>query len=123
MKSTTNINIEGIEPHGEIMKALKNFKQGSLLESNFVRVQYILTDEIIEHLSDLDAQEISKREMIQKLSRELVEKYKEDFEEERVPYGKRFSLSMLVMSTKELKHIVEYCIRTMPQSAIEEIRN
>lgn len=122
MKSTDNINMNGIEVHSELLKALKNFKQGSILESNYVRCKHVITEESQQYLSHLDVKEISKREMIQKLSSELVEKYKDSFEESKVPYGTELSLSMLVMSAPELKHVLEYCVRTMPQSAIEEIR-
>lgn len=122
MKSTSNINMDGIEVHSELLKALKNFKQGSILESNYVQCNHVITEESQQYLSHLDVKEISKREMIQRLSLELVEKYKDSFEESKVPYGTKLSLSMLVMSAPELKHVVEYCVRTMPQSAIEEIR-
>lgn len=121
MKSTENINMDGIIPHDEILKALKNFKQGSILESNYLQVDCVVSNEMKNHLA-IDIKEISKREMIQRLSSELLEKYKDSFEETETPQGKRLSLSMLVMSTTELKHIVDYCVRTMPQSAIEEIR-
>lgn len=122
MKSTKNINTEGLDVHHDLLKALKNFKQGSILESNYVQVQHIISREMTDNLAHIDIKEISKREMTQRLSLELLEKYKNSFEETEVPHGKRLSLSILVMSTSELKHIVDYCVRTMSQSAIEEIR-
>lgn len=122
MKSTDNINMDGIGVHDELLKVLKNIKQGKLLESNYCQTQHVISHEMQQHLSHLDVKEISKREMIQKLSSELMEKYKDSFEERDTPYGKEFSLSILAMSKSELKHIVEYCIRTMSAHAIEEIR-
>jgi hypothetical protein len=122
MKSTTNINMEGTEVNSEILRALKNIKQGSILDSSYFRVQHTFTDDYNKNIDHDYFKEITKKEMINKLSLELLEKYKDSFEENRVPSGTEFSLSMLAMSTTELKHIVEYCIRTMPQVAIEEIR-
>jgi patatin-like phospholipase/acyl hydrolase len=122
MKSTDNINMDGIEVHSELLKVLKNFKQGSILESNYVRCNHIISHEMQHNEIGLDVKEISKREMIQRFSSELMEKYKDSFEENETPYGTQLSVSMLVMSASELKHVVEYCVRTMPQSAIEEIR-
>ena len=122
MKNTTNINVDGIEVHSEILKALKNFKQGSVLESSYFQVQHTHTDDYNKNIDYDYFKEIIKRDMINKLSLELLEKYKDSFEEDKVSYGTKLSLSILSMSTAELKHIVEYCIRTMPQVAIEEIR-
>jgi hypothetical protein len=122
MRNTDNINMKGIEINDEIVKALKNFKQGKLLESNYLQVQHVIPNEMLEYLKNIDVVEISKREMIQKISHELMEKYKDSFEERQTPFGKEFSLSMLCMSMQELKHLVDYCVRTMPESAIQEIR-
>jgi len=129
MKSTEGINVEGLEVNVEILKAFKNFKQGSILESNYLHIQHTVSNEVVYHMpnfglpNEFDVLERVKREMIQKLSDNLIEKYKDSFEKNETPYGIEFSLSMLAMSGSELKHIVEYCIRTMPQSAIEKIRN
>jgi hypothetical protein len=124
MKSTEGINVEGLEVNVEILKAFKNFKQGSILESNYLHIQHTVSTEAMYHMPEqFDVLERVKREMIQKLSDNLLEKYKDSFEKNETPYGIEFSLSMLTMSGSELKHIVEYCIRTMPQSAIEKIRN
>jgi len=122
MKSTKNINMEGTEVNSEILRVLKNIKQGSILESSYFRVQHILTDDYNKDIDHDYFKESIKRDMIGRLSLELLEKYKDSFEENKVPSGIQLSLSMLAMSTAELKHIVEYCIRTMPQVAIEEIR-
>lgn len=122
MKSTDNINMDGIDVNSELLKVFKNFKQSSILESNYIQMQHVINRDMQENLSHLDIKEISKREMTQRLASELLEKYKDSFESKEVPYGTELSLSMLVMSAPELKHIVEYCIRIMPQSAIEEIR-
>jgi hypothetical protein len=61
--------------------------------------------------------------MVEKLSTKIIDKYKDSFEETETTYGSiTQSLSILVMSLSELKHIVDYCVRTMPIKAIEEIR-
>jgi hypothetical protein len=122
MKSTTDTNMNGLGVNPEIIKQFKNFKQGSILESSLFQSKYIISHEMQHNEIGLDVKEISKREITQRFSSELLEKYKDSFEEIQTPHGTEVSLSMLVMSPSELKHVVEYCIRTMPQSAIEEIR-
>ena len=123
MKSTKNLNMDGMEVDFEISQALrifKNFKQGSILESSYFGAQHTLTDDMNkngDHLKDA-----IKREMIGKLNLEVLDKYKDSFEERRISNGTEISLSIISMSASELKHIVEYCIRTMSQSSIEEIR-
>ena len=117
--------MDGILVNDELIKSLRNFKQGSILESSYLQVQHTISRDMIENLSHLDVKEITRREMIQKLSTEIVDKYKNSVEETEVHWpdsGIRQSLSVLVMSPSELKHVVEYCVRTMPISAIEEIR-
>ena len=124
MKNTDYINLEGFTVNEhllDVIKNIKNVKQGSLLESNYLQVKHVISNEILNY-TQFDPIEISKREMIQSLANDLLEKYKNSFNEKEVPFGKEFSLSMLVMSTHELKHIIEYCIRQMPESAIQEIR-
>lgn len=122
MRSTIDINIDGIEVNSELIKALKNFKQSSILDSNYLRIDCVITKEMTEHFTDTDIKEITKRQMAQELSSKLLEKYKDSVEETEAFSGKRLSLSILAMSKTELKHIVEYCIRTMPESSIVEIR-
>ena len=122
MKSTEHINMDGLEVNREILKALRNFKQGSILESNYLQMQHVISNDVLSAHHSFNVKEYTKNEMMQRLSRELIEKYKDSFEETETPYGVQLSLSMLTMSTSELKHVVEYCIRTMPQTAIEEIR-
>jgi hypothetical protein len=125
MKNIDNINMEGILVNDELIKVLRNYKQGSILESSYLQVQHTISKDMVENLSHLDIKEISKKEMIQKLSTEIVDKYKNSFEETEVQWpdnGIKLTLSIITMSPSELKHIVEYCVRTMPMDAIEEIR-
>jgi hypothetical protein len=122
MKSTNHINMEGLGVNQEILKAFKNFKQASILDSSFLQVQHVISNDLIEHSSGFDFNELARREMVQRLGSGLIEKYKADIEETKTQDGIKFSLDLVSMSSRELKHIVEYCIRTMPQNAIEEIR-
>jgi dGTP triphosphohydrolase len=122
MKNTDHINLDELTVNKHLLDVIiKNVKQGSLLESNYLQVKHVISNEILNH-TQFDPIEISKRKMIESLANDLLEKYKNSFNEREVPSGKEFSLSMLAMSTNELKHIIEYCIRQMPESAIQEIR-
>jgi hypothetical protein len=45
MKNTNNINMEGILVNEELIKSLKNYKQGSILESSYLQVQHAISKE------------------------------------------------------------------------------
>ena len=121
MKNTKHINMDGIEVNSDLIKALKGFKQSAIIESSYFNVQHIINREQVA-MANIDIEAFVKIRMIDTISNDIYNKFHQDFESENVPEGKKISLSLMVMSLPELKHIVECCIRTMPQSAVEEIR-
>jgi hypothetical protein len=121
MKNAGNINTDGIEVNSSIIDSIKNYKQASILESNYLQITHTISDEMLTR-AYIEIVDIVKYQMIQRLSDKLIEKYKDSFEEKLVPGGTNFSLRILTMSTSELKHIVDYIIRTIPESRINEIR-
>lgn len=109
--------LKGIEVHRELIKALNNIKQGSVLENSIYTLNSRVFDEHLQFKENI------KREMLASLIGKLFVKYKESFIETKTPFdAMELNLRLLIIDTSELNHIVEYCIRTMPLSAIEEIR-
>lgn len=123
MKS--KVNTEGLEVNQEILNAFKNFKQGAILEKSRFKVQHVLTHEMEINLSKEHADRIIKQQLIQNLAKFLFDNF-EDSVVEEFPDGfvkdTIYSMDGLIMPLKDFKHAVEFTIRTMPMSAIEEIR-
>lgn len=123
MKS--KVNTEGLEVNQEILNAFKNFKQGSILEKSHFRVQHAINREMETNLSKEDLNRIVKGQLIQNLSSYLFDNFGDSIIEEfptQLGLGTIYSMDGLIMPLKDFKHAVEFTIRTMPMSAIEEIR-
>lgn len=123
------INLEGIEIHHELIGALRNFKQGKVLENNYhtVNVMYnrdMMLDFDRFGMSPKDIEGRIKHDMISKLSVDLYPKLSPQIKrsEDGLENGVKFSLEFMMIQPHELKHIVDYCVRTMPLDAIDEIR-
>lgn len=117
--------------HREIVTSIKKFKQSKILESCkqskilescLFKGNYQLSKDIIENTSHLDLIEISKHELIKRLSKHIVDKHVDDITESKEIGGNRYYLELLILKYQDLKQVVEYCIKTMPLEAIEEIR-
>ncbi len=123
MKS--KVNTEGLEVNQEIINTFKNFKQGAILEKSHFKVQHVLTREMEMNLSKEHADGIIKQQLIQNLAKFLFDNFQDSVVEE-FPDGfvkdTTYSMDGLIMPLKDFKHAVEFTIRTMPMSAIEEIR-
>lgn len=125
----TNVNVEGIEPHEELIKALINFKQGKILENNFYTTKVSYTREMMmgfdkDGMSQEVVVEKIKSNIIQQVSKEIYSKLLPQIEktEDKLNGFVEYSLQFLLIQPHELKHIIDYCVRTMPQQAIDEIR-
>ncbi len=120
------INTQGLDINQDLLETLRNFKQGQILENSRLRFQHSVSYEMMELESRLGAEvadEFIKRDCMKGFADTIWNKYNEEIEIDRSPAGKVYSLDLMVMHLKDLKHIVEYCVRTMPESAIQRIRN
>ena len=124
MKS--KVNTEGLEVNQEILNAFKNFKQGSILEKSLFRAQHMVPAETHMYLSEKDRDEIIRQEMIKSIAASLWRNFGDSVvvEDKPNPFGmsKVYSMECFMMPLKDFKHALEFTIRTMPMSAIEEIR-
>lgn len=115
------INMEGIEVNEELINCLKNFKQGAILESSYLRIQHVITKDTLVR-NNINIADMITNKMIQELSSQIILNRHCDFEIIKSVDTVTQSISLIAMKASDLKHVVEYCIRTMPLSAIDEIR-
>lgn len=120
MKSTANT--EGLDVSPEIIKAFKNFKQGSILEKSYFRFQHEVGPELEQSYEPAVLEKIIKEQSIRNLSTMIYEKFGDQIESKKKGMETIYSIDALMMPMKDFKHAVEYVIRTMPMSAIEDIR-
>lgn len=120
------VNTQGLDINQDLLETLRNFKQGQILENSYLRFQHSVPTEMMELESRLGAEvadEFIKRDCMKGFADTIWNKYNEEIEIDRSPAGKVYRLDLMVMHLKDLKHVVEYCVRTMPESAIQRIRN
>lgn len=123
------INLEGIEIHRELIRVLSNFKQGKVLENNYHTVNVMYSRDMMLDfdrfgMSPKNIEDKIKHDMISKLSVDLYPKLSPQIKRSEDDLGNsiKFSLEFMMIQPHELKHIVDYCVRTMPLDAINEIR-
>lgn len=122
-----DINMNGIEVDSAIVEAirsLKNFKQGALLENSLFTSAYKVSNDLSLEGRMIPVTEIIHRELANQMARGILEKYQDliETEESREFPETRHRLELLVMPVKNLKHIVEYCIRQIPEEKLSTIR-
>ena len=105
----------------EIVRSLQTAKQALMLENAHHKCQHSLSKDILEH-SSVDIEKIVRKEITQRLAEQIEGKVDKHLKVQENPDSKVFSLEVLVLPLEELKHIVEYCVKTMPLTAIHEIR-
>ncbi len=105
----------------ELVRSLQTAKQALMLENSHHKCQHTLSIDILEH-SSVDIERIVYKEITQRLSEQIVGKVSKHLQVEEHRDSKVFSLELLVFPMEELKHIVEYCVKTMPMETIHKIR-
>lgn len=72
-------------------------------------------------------QEMLRRDMLQRVSSEMVKRFEKEIKVEPVRpeqfQGERHSLEFMAFTMPEFKHIVEFMIAEMPLSEIQRIRS
>jgi hypothetical protein len=118
-----SVNLEGIELHRDLLKALTDYKQGKVLENNFYTVKVQYPKELVSELKMHYGLNVVQDAMIQKIAVELNPKVAPQIREVELGENVEYSLEFMIIQPHELKHIVDYCVRHMPSSALEQIRN
>jgi hypothetical protein len=93
-----------------------------MLENSHHKCQHTLSREILEHYLSPDIDCIILKQITQRLAEQIVGKVNKHLQVEEHRDSKVFSLELLVFPLEEFKHIVEYCVKTMPIEAILKIR-
>lgn len=106
----------------EIVRSLQTAKQALMLENSHDKCQHTLSREILEHYLSPDIDCIIRKQITQRLAEQIVGKVNKHLQVEEHQDSKVFSLELLVFPLEEFKHIVEYCVKTMPMEAIHKIR-
>ena len=106
----------------EIVRSLQTAKQTLMLENSHHKCQHTLSREILEHYLSPDIDCIIRKQITQRLAEQIVGKVNKHLQVEEHRDSKVFSLELLVFPLEEFKHIVEYCVKTMPMEAIHKIR-
>ena len=106
----------------EIVRSLQTAKQALMLENSHHKCQHTLSREILEHYLSPDIDCIIRKQITQRLAEQIVGKVNKHLQVEEHRDSKVFSLELLVFPLEESKHIVEYCVKTMPMEAIHKIR-
>lgn len=103
----------------DLLKTVLNAAQGLKLEKSIYRQEYIVTK--TEEDQRKYPKEVIEKMMVDKLASYLYNRIG-DMEVEERPDNYRYRLEYLVIKPDNLKDIVEYCIRTMPEWAVNELR-
>jgi hypothetical protein len=106
----------------ELVRSLQTAKQALMLENSHHKCQHTLSREILEHYLSPDIDCIILKQITQRLAEQIVGKVNKHLQVEEHRDSKVFSLELLVFPLEEFKHIVEYCVKTMPIEAILKIR-
>lgn len=122
------VNINGLEVDEAIegvFGSLKNFKQGALLENALFTGSYRVSPELNQQ-TGLPVAEMIQRELANQMGKAILEQHKDLIEVTEVkefPGVTNHKLQLLVLPIENLKHIVEYCIRQIPEESLTKIRN
>lgn len=119
----SRVNTEGLRVHNEVLRALKDYKQGALLEGAYFTIQFSITNELMMTLRPGVVDDQIRIECIQAMAKAMVKKYRYSVEAVETDKGIDYSMQAIMLPLPDFKHIVEYAIRTMPEEALKEIRN
>ena len=119
--------MEGIEVDDnikQIIRGLKNFKQGALLENSLVTTQHQISQAEYESAS-IDVDSLIRSQMSNRLAKHILDQHKDSIkvnESGVFSEQKTYSLELLVMTPENLKHIIEFCIRQISEEGLSTIR-
>lgn len=123
-----DVNMEGITPNEYVSKAiaqLRNFKQGALLERSLLTTKHIVSEELKSTYPQLEIDKIVRTQLMQKVAKHMIDEFEDQIKAEPhriIADETLYTFQVMVLPTDDLKHIVEYCIRQIPEESLSKIR-
>ncbi len=123
-----DVNMDGITPNEYISKALvqlRNFKQAALLERSLLTTKHVVSEELKSANPQLDIDKMVSAQLMQKVAKHMIDEFEDQITTEPHPIigGETlYTFQVMVLPSDELKHIVEYCIRQIPEEILSKIK-
>lgn len=120
--------MDGIEVDSFVMKALrslKDFKQGALLENSLFSASYRTSPELDQIATGVQINNLIHEAIVSQMAKAMIDAFKDHIEVTSIdefPGVKNHKLELMIMPVQNLKHVVEYCIRQIPEEALSTIR-
>lgn len=92
------------------------------LANSLFRTQMHISSLMLRPESNIDHQKRVEYEILQQLSKHVVDKFSKEIKKQEVYDGQVHSLELYIFPTEALKLAVEYIISQIPQSEIDRIR-
>lgn len=105
----------------EILKSIRSAEQGKLLGDSLLRCSCSIAKELLDR-SDLDIDEMVRMELTQRFSQSMVQRAQKYIQTKESCGFKDHSLELLVFPIEDFKHLVEHCVREIPEDKIKEIK-
>ena len=106
----------------KLHRLLGDAKCSLLLDKSRKRIKHTISKDTINmYKSDVD--NIVKNEIVQKLSREVVDDVYKQIKKEDEPIGTSYELDVIVIPTSDLKIVVDYLVQNMALEDLLRIRS
>ena len=117
------INLDSISCDPSIIRAITKFKQSSVcMNSKFQNI--VTLDPELKHIMLDEYDTIVNSRMVEAFAKYVILNKADSIVTEHLHHSgeERRTITLFVLTSDELKHMVEYCISEMPESAINNIR-
>lgn len=92
------------------------------LANSLFRTQVLLSSEMLNYESSIDHRKRVEYEILQNLSKQMVDNFSKEIKKKQVRDGEVNSLELYVFPLEALKLAIEYIVSEMPQSEVDRIR-
>jgi hypothetical protein len=106
----------------KLHRLLGDAKCSLLLDKSRKRIKHTVSKDTID-MYKLDVDNFVKNEMVQKLSREVVNNVYSQIKKEDEPFGNSYELDVVVIPTSDLKSVVDYLVQNMSLEDLLKIRS
>jgi len=106
----------------EQLTTLNQVAGAMFLTKSLFKTQTHISSLMLDPKHNIDHRERVRYEIIQNLSKHVVDTFSQEIKKRQVYDGEVHSLELFIFPTEALKLAVEYIISEMPQSEIDRIR-